>query len=151
MREAIAHANGNLLRGLAIVAAIVAVLWIAPQTGEIEGRLLPVVTDFRLVTETAAPDGQIEATVEFSKVRHCQFINNVWHWMRSGRWIEAPLEYPEDNGHEPDSKPVGTYRATWLIGVPWAERAAPMRVISHHYCHGSALWITDTISDVHRE
>lgn len=148
MKHAILHANGVLLRGLAIISGIVAVLWIAPEIGEIEGRMFPVVTDFRLVNAAETQDGQLAATVEFTKARHCQFIDNNWLWRNGRYWLEAELTYPEDKGHAPDNKPLGTYQATWLLDIPWVKRAAPMRIVAHHYCHGSELWITDTVSEI---
>lgn len=117
---------------LPAVALIVAGWWSA--LGKIEGMLLPVATQARVLSQ-APSDGETYITLEFTKARSCTFRGLAVYVLDSAGLIaRVPWHTVEAGSPENDrSRPTGEHVAYLRVGttVPVSQ----WRMIARHTCH----------------
>lgn len=120
-----------------IAAAIlmIAVPVTVPLLSKTEGIVLPVVDNFKIVSQEKK-DSHTFLYVTFDKKRHCEFLGINWY-LGSNRLNVAFLE---DQGQAPLSRPTGAQ-----ITGPWRIDSSTISGSTAevlHRCHN--LWLTTT-------
>lgn len=96
-----------------------------------EGRLVPVIDDFRIMKYEAAPNGTTNVWVRFNKVRPCQLVKHDAYFPSSDGRKRVGVE------NDTVSRPVGYHLAgPWNIDLPFEEfDPHRLRVDTTHRCH----------------
>lgn len=129
----------KLLSGTSMLlwASLLAIPLLWPYARTIEGRMLPVVEDFTVLSSETVPEG-VELRVRFNKVRDCEFRGLVW--MLGEAALPVRFEIAA-RGNWPLSRVIGWQTAgPWTIGNVTALEGTVGVVI--HRCH--PLWLTQT-------
>lgn len=115
-----------------------------------EGRIFPVVQDFRLLNHTESHNGKTLIWVSFEKDRPCQFIrNDAYYSFADGRKF-VDIKYSElTDAGTTFSRPVGDHvSGPWELNVPHAQfDPKRLRIDSVHVCHPAFMTITPAFGD----
>lgn len=104
----------------------------------------PVVSKLRILSIKPSPDGHSLLTVEFTKLRACDYGGIAWFKRLDDGFDRVPVELMRMVGDtsSPD-RPLGTQRAgPWKVHLPPVDLVNNSFAVLSHNCHG--LWVTTT-------
>ena len=141
----------NALFTIALCIPLSLLVLFSDNVGQMEGARFPVVTPFTLLQTYSIPNrpDQTGIVVTFAKMRNCEFAGIDWYIKDvDNKWVEREVIFPEDGSNQPTSKPVGEYKAYWIINAPISDMHLPMKTVYHHNCWTRIGWVTETITNV---
>lgn len=121
-----------------IIVTILAVFAVGP---EIETRLFPVYSKFKLVDATALPDGNTRAVFQFTKFRNCDLQGFAFFNGELGAAF-SQVTTRAQGAPELRARPLGTQISSPYVFKEVTPEELATTVFAEIYSHCHALWIT---------
>jgi hypothetical protein len=109
---------------------------LAPLMQEVEGKLLPVITDMQIIDLRSDGEG-VSFRTSFNKVRGCKFVGLTWFKQIPGGLKErVAIDFPRAANDESDrTRPTGEQvTGRWWIGMG-LEDFEQSTAWARHVCH----------------
>ncbi len=134
----------NAIKTISLAMPLTIVAIFGSQPGALEGHLFPVITSYKIISETVARDGNIDISVDLNKARECQRVSLEFYIQDADKyWYFTPR-----SGASTIPNEVGLYHTMWKLFAPARLIGRPIKIVAHHQCWGEPMWLTDTTTIV---
>ena len=130
----------NIIKTIGLAMPLTVVAIFGSQPGALEGHLFPVITSYKIISEKATDDGNIDVSVDLTKARDCERVALEFYIQDDNKYWYYTLR----SGESTIPNEVGDYHTNWKLFAPARLIGRPIKIVAHHQCWGDPLWLTDT-------